>query len=235
MIAPVPQLPRARQIQRMTARHDESDRHVTEALANAVTHGLGLLLSVAALPVLIAAAASRNDPLQITGSVIYGISLVMLFGASTLYHSFVNSPARRLLRVIDHSAIYVLIAGSYTPFALGALRGAFGYTLLIAVWTMAVAGIAMKFMKGFSTRPLFAVGPYIAMGWIAVVGIKPLWENVGPVGLAWMVAGGLFYTGGIVFYANDRRIRYGHAVWHLFVLGGSVCHFFAVLWHSSPS
>lgn len=218
----------------MKALHDEADRHVTEALANAVTHGLGLLLSVVALPVLIAAAASRNDPLQVTGSLIYGVSLVMLFGASTLYHSFVNSPARRLLRVVDHSAIYVLIAGSYTPFALGALRGAFGYTLLIAVWTMAVAGIAMKFMKGFSTRPLFAVGPYIAMGWIAIIGIKPLWENVGPVGVAWMVAGGLFYTSGIVFYANDKRIRYGHAVWHLFVLGGSVCHFFAVLWHSSP-
>lgn len=216
----------------MTALHNESDRHVTEALANAVTHGLGLLASLIALPVLIATAANRNDPLQLTGSVVYGVSLVTLFGASTLYHSLVNSPARRLLRVIDHSAIYLLIAGSYTPFALGALRGAFGYTLLVAVWTMAIAGIAMKFMKGFFTRPVFAVGPYIVMGWIAVIGIKPLWANVGPVGVTWMVAGGLFYTGGIVFYANDRRIKFGHAVWHLFVLAGSVCHFIAVLWHS---
>ncbi len=216
----------------MTALHNESDRHITEAVANAVTHGLGLLASLAALPILITAAASRNDPLQTTAAAVYGVSLVLLFGASTVYHSFVNSPARQLLRVIDHSAIYVLIAGSYTPFALGPLRGAFGYTLLVAVWTMAIAGIAMKLMKGFLARPLFAVGPYIVMGWIAVIGIKPLWENVGPIGVAWMVAGGLFYTGGIVFYANDRRIRYGHAVWHLFVLAGSVCHFFAVLWHS---
>lgn len=216
----------------MTALQNESDRHVTEAIANAVTHGFGLLASLIALPVLIAAASSRNDPLQMTGAIVYGVSLVVLFGASTLYHSFVNSPARQLLRVIDHSAIYLLIAGSYTPFALGALRGTFGYSLLVAVWTMAIAGIAMKFMKGFVTRPLFAVGPYIVMGWIAVIGIKPLWENVGPVGVIWMVAGGVFYTGGIVFYANDKRIRYGHAVWHLFVLAGSVCHFFAVLWHS---
>jgi hemolysin III len=133
--------------------------------------------------------------------------------------------------VIDHSAIYILIAGSYTPFALGPLRGTFGYTLLVAVWSMAAAGIAMKFMKGF-TRPLFSVGPYIVMGWIAVIGIKPLIENVGRTGVAWMVAGGLIYTGGVVFYIYDKRLRYGHAIWHLFVLAGSACHFVAVLRHS---
>ena len=209
----------------------ESDRHVTEAMANAITHGLGLAGSIVALPVLVLAAAARNDPLQVAGAGIYGASLVILFGASTAYHSFVSSGARHILRVIDHSAIYILIAGSYTPFALGPLRGTFGYTLLAAVWTMAAAGIAMKFMKGF-TRPLFSVGPYIVMGWIAVIGIKPLIENVGRTGVAWMVAGGLIYTGGVVFYVYDKRLRYGHAVWHLFVLAGSACHFVAVLRHS---
>ncbi|MGK2963748.1 MAG: PAQR family membrane homeostasis protein TrhA [Gemmatimonadaceae bacterium] len=220
-----------RQIQGMIGISTDSDRHVTEAIANAVTHGLGLAGSIVALPILILAAAARNDPAQVAGAAIYGASLVILFAASTVYHSFVTSPARHVLRVIDHSAIYILIAGSYTPFALGPLRGPFGYALLVAVWTMAAAGIAMKFMRGF-TRPLFSVGPYIVMGWIAVIGIKPLIENVGRTGVAWMVAGGLIYTGGVVFYVYDKRLRYGHAIWHLCVLAGSACHFVAVLRHS---
>lgn len=211
--------------------HAHPDRHVTEALANSVTHGLGLLASLIALPVLIIAAASRRDPLQVTGAAIYGASLVILYGASTLYHSFAQSPARRMLRVLDHSAIYVLIAGSYTPFALGPLRGVFGYSLLVAVWTMAFAGIALKALKGFG-KPWLSVAPYIVMGWIAIIGIRPLWIHVGPAGLGWLLAGGVFYTGGVVFYANDKRMPYGHALWHLCVLTGSACHFLAVLWHS---
>jgi hemolysin III len=209
----------------------EIDPHVTEALANSVTHGLGLAASLVALPFLIVTAAARNDPLQVTGAAIYGASLVILYAASTLYHSFATSPARKTLRLIDHSAIYILIAGSYTPFALGPLRGPFGYSLLVAVWSMAFAGIALKSLQGFG-RPWLTVAPYIVMGWIAVLGIRPLWIHVGPAGLAWLLAGGLFYTCGVVFYANDKRMRYGHAMWHLCVLSGSACHFLAVLWHS---
>lgn len=209
----------------------ERDPHLAEALANSVTHGLGLLASFLALPLLVSAAASRHDPLQVTGAAIYGASLVILYAASTAYHSFVDTPAREVLRTIDHSAIYILIAGSYTPFALGPLRGPVGYILLVAIWTMAVAGIAMKLMKGFG-KSWLTVAPYIVMGWIAVLGIRPLITHVGMQGVMWMLAGGLLYTGGVIFYAYDRRIRYGHAVWHLFVLAGSVCHFFAVLWHS---
>jgi hemolysin III len=207
------------------------DPHVAEALANAITHGIGLIASVVALPVLLIAALGRHDAAQVTGAAIYGASLVILYAASTLYHSFAASPARHILRVIDHSAIYVLIAGSYTPFALGPLKGIFGYSLLVAVWTMALAGIAMKAAKGFG-KPWLTVTPYIVMGWIAALGIRPLWVHVGPAGLGWLLAGGIFYTGGVVFYANDHRMRYGHAMWHLCVLAGSACHFLAVLWHS---
>ena len=214
---------------------NHQDPHVAEAVANATTHGAGLVASLFALPILIGNATRFGDTQQQIGAAIYGVSLVLLFAASTTYHSFVHTSARRLLRTIDHSAIYILIAGSYTPFALGPLRGLFGYSLLAAVWTMAAAGIALKFLKGVEKRPWLTVGPYVAMGWVAVIGIKPLIENVGRTGVAWMVAGGLCYTGGVVFYAFDKRIRYGHAVWHLFVLAGSVCHFVAVLRHSGIS
>ena len=215
----------------MTAFRAEPDPHVTESIANAVTHGIGLAASLVAVPILLADTAQRGDVISMTGAAIYGVSLVVLFATSTIYHSFARSPARQLLRTVDHSAIYILIAGSYTPFALGPLRGTFGYSLLVAVWLMAIAGIAMKLWKGFG-RGWRAVVPYIAMGWLAVIGLKPLIDGIGMRGVMWMLAGGLFYTGGVYFYAFDKRIRYGHAVWHLFVLGGAVCHFFAVLWHA---
>jgi hemolysin III len=215
----------------MSALKSESDPHVTEAVANAVTHGLGLAASLVAFPILLLDAMRSEDSIRLTGAAVYGLSLVVLFATSTAYHSFARSPARNLLRTIDHSAIYILIAGSYTPFAVGPLRGAFGYSVLAAVWIMALAGIVMKLWKGFG-RGWRAVVPYIAMGWLAVIGLKPLFDGIGARGIMWMLAGGLFYTGGVYFYAFDKRIRYGHAVWHLFVLGGAVCHFFAVLWHT---
>ena len=215
----------------MTATSPPEDHHVAEAVANAITHGAGLVASLVAFPVLIAAALRRDDPLQVTGAVVYGLSLILLFSASTAYHSLAHTPARQLLRTIDHSAIYILIAGSYTPFALGALRGPFGYSLLAAVWVMAIVGVAFKLFRGLGKGWRSAI-PYIAMGWIAVIGLPLLIENVGMRGVMWMLAGGLCYTGGVYFYAYDKRIRYGHAMWHLFVLAGSVCHFFAVLWHS---
>ncbi|MEO8193420.1 MAG: hemolysin III family protein [Gemmatimonadales bacterium] len=209
-----------------------ADPGVGETIANSVTHGLGLVASLIALPVVILGSLKGGDHLQVAGAAIFGASLVFLYGASTVYHSFPRSPARRVFRTIDHSAIYVLIAGSYTPFALGPLRGPLGWSLLAAVWVMAFLGIAMKWMRGFS-KPLFTVAPYLAMGWLSILAIRPLIERVGPNGFLWLLAGGLCYTGGVVFYATDHRVRYGHAVWHLFVLAGSTCHFFAVLWHSA--
>lgn len=205
--------------------------HLGETIANSVTHGLGLAASIFALPLLIISSARNGDALQVTGAVTFGVSLVLLYGASTVYHSFPLSPSTRLFRVIDHSAIFILIAGSYTPFMLGPMRGPLGYWMLAAVWTMALTGILMKALRGFGHPSLTAV-PYIAMGWVSVLAAKPMIAQIGTTGVLWLLAGGLCYTGGVVFYATDHRVRYGHAVWHLFVLAGSTCHFFAVLWHS---
>lgn len=208
-----------------------SGQHVGEAIANSVTHGVGLLASLVALPVVVRAAMTRGDALDTTGAAVFGASLVLLYGASTVYHSFAHSRAHRVLRVIDHSAIYLLIAGSYTPFALGPLRGPLGTTLLVSIWVMALLGILLKSWRGFG-KPWVSTSLYIGMGWVSVLAIRPMITHVGTAGVWWLVAGGLFYTGGVVFYATDKRLRYGHAVWHLFVLAGSTCHFFAVLWHS---
>lgn len=204
---------------------------LSETIANSVTHGLGLAASIFAFPLLLMSSLRNGDALQVAGAATFGISLVLLYAASTVYHSFPKSPSTRIFRVIDHSAIFILIAGSYTPFMLGPLRGRLGYTMLAIVWTMAVAGILMKTIRGFG-RPAFTAVPYVAMGWLCAVAAKPLIAQVGPAGFWWLLAGGLCYTGGVVFYATDHRVRYGHAVWHLFVLAGSTCHFFAVLWHS---
>ena len=206
---------------------------IGETIANSVTHGLGLLASLVAFPIVIAGSLRHDDPVQVIGASVFAVSLVLLYGASTVYHSLPRSPATKLLRTIDHSAIYVLIAGSYTPFALGPLRGPWGWSLLIAIWSMAITGIVMKSTRRL-WKPWLSTTLYIGMGWISVIAIRPLITHVGAAGVWWLLAGGLCYTGGVVFYATDRRLRYGHAVWHVFVLAGSTCHFFAVLWHSGP-
>lgn len=202
-----------------------------EEVANAVTHGAGLLASIAALPVLILTSLGEQDPWRVVGGAIFGATLVLLYLASTIYHAMPVSRAKRVLRVIDHSAIYLLIAGTYTPFTLGALRGPWGWSLLVTIWTLALLGIAAKWTLGFRFPRLSTI-LYIAMGWLVVIALQPLATRVAPAGLAWLVAGGLCYTGGVVFYATDTKIRYGHALWHLFVVSGSVCHFVAVLRHA---
>jgi hemolysin III len=157
---------------------------------------------------------------------------VLLYAASTLYHSLFATRARHVFQIIDHSAIYLLIAGSYTPFALVNLRGPWGWTILAIVWALAAAGVTAKAVFG-PRWPIVSTVLYIAMGWTAVVAIKPMLLHVAPAGIAWLVAGGLAYTGGVVFFALDR-LRYNHAVWHVFVLGGSVCHFVAVFFYVVP-
>ena len=213
-----------------------SDRPQTsgEEIANSLTHGAGLLASLAALPVLVVAAAGRRDPWQLVGGAIFGATLVLLYLASTLYHAVPASRAKAMLRVFDHSAIYLLIAGTYTPFTLGALRGPWGWALLGTIWSLALLGILAKCTLGFRFPRLSTV-LYVTMGWLVVVAVHPLVVHVSPAGLAWLVAGGLCYTGGVVFYATDTRLRYGHALWHLFVVAGSSCHFLAVLGYSASS
>lgn len=203
-----------------------------EEIANAVSHGAGLLASVAALPLLVLAGVHRHDAWQVVAGAIYAGTLVLLYAASTVYHAVpARSHAKPVLRVVDHGAIYLLIAGTYTPFALGALRGPWGWSLLGTIWTLALAGIVLKAGVGFA-HPRLSTAVYLLMGWLVVVAIRPLAAAVGPAGLAWLLAGGVCYTVGVVFYTRPR-MRYAHLVWHLFVLGGSACQFVAVAAYAS--
>jgi hemolysin III len=198
-----------------------------EELAHSITHGVGLLAAIAGLIALVALAAATRDPWRIWACSIYATPLVLLYAASTLYHALSGTRARHVFQVLDHSAIYLLIAGTYTPFALVSLRGPWGWTLLIIVWVLALAGVTMKALFG-ARWPVVSTALYICMGWTVVIAVKPLVAHVPPAAIAWLLAGGLAYTGGVVFYAWTR-LRYSHAVWHLFVLTGSICHYIAVV------
>lgn len=197
-----------------------------EEVANSLTHGFGLVLSVAGFIFLLALAIFKGDVWHIASSIVYGTSLVTLYAASTLYHSAVSPDRKRNLQLFDHCGIYLLIAGSYTPFLLVVLRGSFGFGLLAFVWAFAVFGIAMKII--FRGR-FNAVGvvSYLAMGWIGIIAVQPLYLALGGWPLALVVAGGLSYSIGVIFF-GWKSIRHHHAIWHGFVLGGSVLHFVAV-------
>lgn len=202
-----------------------------EEIANSIIHGAGLAASLVALPVAVAFAAAFHGSWQVVGNAVFGASLVALYATSTLYHAIPHPRAKRVLRVCDHSAIYLLIAGTYTPFSLGVLRGGWGWSLLVVVWALAAAGILFKVRWGFR----FGVAStlvYLLMGWLCLVAIRPMVTLVPTAGLAWMVTGGVFYSSGVAFYAW-KSLRFSHAVWHVFVLLGSVCHYVAVLWYSA--
>lgn len=198
-----------------------------EELANSITHGIGLLIGIAVLVVLVVFASLRKGVWEIVSVSIYGATFILLFLASTLYHSATKEKAKRVLKVIDHSAIYLLIAGTYTPFALVPLRGALGWSIFGAIWSAALLGI---FFKAFFTGRFKAVSliSYLFMGWFCVVAVKPLYRELNTAGFAFLVAGGLCYSVGAVFYAWNA-LKWSHAVWHLFVLAGSLCHFISVL------
>lgn len=198
-----------------------------EEFANSLTHGLGLLASIAALPVLVGTAAGGGAWL-VAAAAVYGASLVVLYTTSVLYHALTGARAKAVVRRCDHAAIYLLIAGTYSPFLLGPLRGPWGWSLLGVVWGCAVVGVCCKAIFGIRLQHL-STALYVAMGWLMLVAIVPLKRAVPPAGIAWIVAGGLLYTGGVAFYVVDRRVRFAHAVWHLFVLAGSAAHFWAVL------
>jgi hemolysin III len=200
-----------------------------EELANTLTHGVGAVLSVAGLAVLALVASRRGPVAVLVGCVVFGAALVVLYTASTLYHALghVHERARTLLRALDHSAIFLLIAGTYTPFTLVSLRGPWGWSLFAVVWSLAVAGIALRLALRRRPTALF-VSLYLAMGWCVVVALRPLVAAVPPGGIALLVAGGLAYSVGVVFYLW-RSLPYGHAIWHGFVLAGSAFHYAAVL------
>jgi hemolysin III len=194
---------------------------------NSISHLVGAALALAGSVLLIVLAARLGDPWKIVSFSIYGAMLVALYGFSTLYHS-VRGRAKDVLRKFDHCSIYLLIAGSYTPFALVSLRGPWGWSLLGTVWGLGLLGILQEIWFAKGARVLSLV-IYVLMGWLALVAALPLWQALTPAGFAWLVGGGIFYTVGIIFYATDHKVRHGHGLWHLFVLAGSICHFFTVL------
>jgi hemolysin III len=194
---------------------------------NAVSHLLGAVLALTGTVVLVVLAALGGDPWKVVGVSIYGASLVLMYSSSTLYHS-VRGRAKDVLRKLDHQSIYLLIAGSYTPFCLVTLRGPWGWSLLGVVWGLAVVG-GLQDLRPRSDARVLSVVIYLLMGWAAVVALVPMVDALGRAGFAWVAAGGLFYTLGIVFYALDARLRHAHGIWHLFVLAGSAAHFIAIL------
>jgi hemolysin III len=199
-----------------------------EELANALSHGAGFVAAVAAIPVLVVSAARQGGAVDVVGAVVFGVTMALLYLASTVYHLVPHaSSAKAWLRRVDHSAIYLLIAGTYTPFTLGVLGGPWGWSLFGVVWGLAVVGVTLKLAAGVRW-PRVSTLVYVGMGWLIVIAIRPLLERVPGPGIALLVAGGVAYTAGVVFYAAPR-LRFAHFLWHLCVLAGTTFHFFAVL------
>jgi hemolysin III len=195
---------------------------------NAVSHLLGAVLALAGTVVLVVLAALGGDPWKVVGVSIYGASLVLMYGSSTLYHSVRGQRAKDFLRKMDHQSIYLLIAGSYTPFCLVTLRGPWGWSLLGVVWGLAIVG-SLQDLRPRTDARILSVVIYLLMGWAAIVALVPMVDALGRAGFAWVASGGVLYTVGIVFYALDARLNHAHGIWHLFVLAGSATHFVAIL------
>ena len=205
----------------------ERSQSFGEEIANSVSHGVGLLAAVAAAPVLVLSAVQQDDAARIVGASVFAATMVLLYLTSTLYHALPRNRAKRVFQVLDHAAIFLMIAGTYTPFTLGVLRGPWGWTLFGLVWGLALAGVVLTAVGGVR-YPKLTTGLYLAMGWLILIAVKPLWLRVPSWGLFWLFAGGIAYTVGVAFYAA-KRVCYSHFVWHLFVIAGTACHFIAVL------
>jgi len=193
---------------------------------NSISHLVGAALSLVGLTVLVVLAIQQGDPWKIVSFSIYGASLFLLYSASTIYHSW-SGPAKALFKKLDHVAIYLLIAGTYTPFTLITLRGPWGWSLFGAVWGLAIAGIILDSLHKTGKRTL-QITLYVLMGWIIVIAMYPLTQNLPSGGLTWLIVGGLLYTGGVVFYVFDKKLPHGHGIWHLFVLAGSISHYLSI-------
>lgn len=208
----------------MATRREQS---LAEEIANSVSHGAGLLAALIGGPFLIATTARHGSAWNVVGTAVFVGTIVLLYLASTLYHALPYSNGKRVFRAVDHGAIFLLIAGTYTPFTLGVLRGPWGWTLLGLVWSLAAGGIVLMAAGGIG-HPRLSAGIYLGMGWLVLVAVHPLWVRVPMAGLIWLLAGGIAYTAGVGLYAA-KRMRYGHLAWHLCVLAGTACHVIAVL------
>ncbi len=211
----------------VTTRREQSRK---EEIANSTCHGIGLLAAIIGTPFLIVHAARHGETGYIVGTSIFASTMILLYLASGLYHALKPTPLKNIFRVIDHSVIYLLIAGTYTPFTLGVLHGAWGWTLFGLIWGLAAIGITLKVFRKIG-HPVISTGLYLVMGWLILIAIVPMYAKVPSAGLIWLLAGGICYTAGVVFFATDWRLRFGHFVWHLFVLSGTACHYFAV-WYA---
>ena len=212
-------------------RMNERHQSLGEEIANSVSHGVALLAALAAVPFLILS-ASKASAASLVGASVFGATMVLLYFSSTLYHALPPGRAKRVFLKLDYSAIYLFIAGSYTPFALGALGGPWGWTLFGLVWGLAAIGIALKAFDRLS-HPWASTGLYLAMGWMVLIAAVPMLERVPLPGLLWLVAGGLAYTLGVVFFVLDHKVRYAHAIWHTFVATGTGLHFVAIMGYAA--
>ncbi|NIP31059.1 MAG: hemolysin III family protein [Candidatus Dadabacteria bacterium] len=202
-----------------------------EEIANGITHGIGLIAAIAATPFVIKVAINNGEVSGIVGVSIFALSMIFVYLTSTLYHSFPFGKIKDKIRVIDHGAIYILIAGTYTPFTLGVLNGPIGWTLFGLEWALALVGVSLNLLTGVKHKKIERF-LYLLMGWLLIIAIKPIWITIPKWGLVWILAGGLAYTLGVPFYAA-KQIKYTHFVWHLFVIAGTVCHFIAVMFYSA--
>lgn len=205
---------------------------VGEEIANTLSHGAGLVAALVAAPVLVGEAVRRGGAAGIAAAAIFAATVVIMYLSSTIYHSLPPGRVKRVAQVVDHSAIYLLIAGTYTPFTLGILRGVWGWSLLAIVWVMALAGLILKASAGVR-YPTASLLFYVGMAWAGIIAVRPLWLSIEPWGLFWLLAGGASYMIGVIFFIIDERLRFSHFIWHLFVLGGTACHYVAVLYFSS--
>jgi len=199
-----------------------------EELANAISHGTGFVASLISAPILLLAAAERNSPGFFIGTIVFTATLSLLYFSSTLYHAWPSPRGKSFWRVIDHSAIFLLIAGTYTPFGLGPLRNGGGLTMLAIVWSLALFGVVMKATRGTSRHPKLSMSLYLGTGWLGIFLVHPVALAIPLTPLLWLLAGGIAYTTGVLFFVS-KRLPYSHLVWHLFVLAGSTCHFAAVI------
>jgi len=203
-----------------------------EELANSISHGIGLLATIVGIPFLVLHAVRQGEARSIAGVSIFAATMVLLYLGSMLYHALPAGKAKNVFQIIEHSAIYLLIAGTYTPFTLGVLHGAWGWSLLGLIWSFAVAGVILKIF-GRLSHPVISTGLYLLMGWLIVIAADPMYTRLPAPGIALLVAGGVAYTAGVAFFVTDARLKYGHFIWHLFVMAGTACHYFAVLWYSA--
>jgi hemolysin III len=217
-----------------TTTFEDRPQTLGEEIANAISHGLGFLLAIASLPILVVMATRHGTAVNIVAVTVFSVTMMLLYLSSTLYHAVPEGKVKDFLGRVDHAAIYLFIAGSYTPFALGVLNGRWGWALFGAVWAMAAAGIAVKLLN-LLKHPLWSTGLYVAMGWSALLAAGPLIHAMPTAGLLWLLAGGVAYTLGAIVFIFDSRARYMHFAWHLFVLAGTTCHFFAALWYATPA